>query len=92
MELRHHCIIAESAVKVGDKIQVFLPAFQDLLAWHFTGLAKNLAYIVSFEEDKAAYDFLKTSFTINTRAGTPPDSFMQTVATSQRIVTIGLLG
>ena len=60
---------AESAVKVGDKIQIFLPAFQDILAWHFIGLAKNLAYIVDFEENKAAYDFSTTSFTIDTRAG-----------------------
>ena len=60
---------AESAVKVGDKIQILLPPFQELLAWEFMGLAKNLAYIVDFEDNKAAFDFSDISFTIDTRAG-----------------------
>ena len=92
VQLTHHCIFAESAVKVGDKIQIFLPGFQDLLSWQFTGLAKNLAYIVTFEEDKAAYDFSKTSFTIDTRAGKIPVELVQNIIAKQSVmVASGLL-
>lgn len=54
---------------MGDKIQIFLPAFHEILHWNFVGLAKNLAYIVDFEENHAAFEMSVTSFTIDTRAG-----------------------
>lgn len=64
-------------MKVGDKVQVNLPPFQDLLASEFVGLAKNLAYIVDFEEHKSAFDFSATTFTIDARAGMASTSEIQ---------------
>lgn len=60
---------AESAVRARDKIQIFLPPLTDVLTREFVGLAKNLAYVVTFGADEAAVDFSGTSFTIDARAG-----------------------
>ena len=62
-------LVAESAVRAKEKIEVFLPPITDILSNDFVGLAKNLAYVVAFKDNRPAFTSSGSTFTIDTRAG-----------------------
>jgi len=62
-------VMAESAVRAKEKIEVFLPPVAEILAPEFVGLASNLAYVVDFRDNRPAFASSANTFTIDTRAG-----------------------